>query len=112
MAPTRAGVIGTFEIIEAELWGKETLDLVGTACIRFRRDRTGEFQLIAMQATLDYRATARDGKPAVEFSFEGFDEGDRISGRGWATLGRPDELEGRLFFYNGDESSFTAKRVK
>ena len=32
----------------------------------------------------DGRSVERDGRPAVEFSFEGSDEGDRVSGRGWA----------------------------
>ena len=57
---------------------------------------------------MDYRPGERDGLPAIEFSFDGTDEGDRISGRGWAVLA--DTLRGRLFFHDGDESAFRAER--
>ena len=38
----------------------------------------------AVRAWLDVRYGARDGVPIAEFSWEGVDEGDRRSGRGWA----------------------------
>lgn len=65
---------------------------------------------VAIDAGLDYRVVQRDGRPAVEFSFEGSDEGDRISGRGWAVL-EGDELQGRVFIHHGDDSSFAARRA-
>jgi hypothetical protein len=54
--------------------------------------------------------TERNGKPAVEFSWEGMDEMDPCTGRGWAVL-EGEELHGMIFFHQGDESSFVAKRV-
>ena len=66
--------------------------------------------LIAVQAQLDYRVVVRDALPAVEFSFHGFDEGDEVMGRGWAVL-EDDRLRGRLFFHQGDDSAFGAKRA-
>jgi hypothetical protein len=42
---------------------------------------------------IDWRETERDGEPAVEFSFEGMDEMDPCSGRGWAGI-TDDELDG------------------
>lgn len=47
--------------------------------------------------------------PAIEFSFEGNDEGDRTSGRGWAEL-TSDTLRGHVYFHDGDDSSFRATR--
>jgi hypothetical protein len=48
-------------------------------------------------------------KLRVEFSFQGFDEGDPISGRGRATVSG-NEMTGRIYFHQGDESGFTAIR--
>jgi hypothetical protein len=45
----------------------------------------------------------------VEFSWDGNAEMDDVNGRGWAVL-QGEELHGRLFFHQGDESDFTAKK--
>ena len=37
---------------------------------------------------MDCREVERDGRPGMEFSWEGNDESDPASGRGWAVLGR------------------------
>ena len=58
---------------------------------------------------MDCRSTVRDGKPAIDFSWEGFDEGDLVGGRGWAVRDG-DTLHGHLYFHLGDDSSFVAKR--
>lgn len=42
--------------------------------------------------------------------FDGIDEGDHVSGRGWAEL-TGDELHGRIVFHQGDDSAFTAHRI-
>jgi hypothetical protein len=52
----------------------------------------------------------RDGRPCVEFSWEGNDECDPASGRGWAVLEEDGSLRGRIFFHLGDDSGFTAVR--
>ena len=39
-----------------------------------------------MTGELDCRDADRDGRPGVEFSWQGSDEGDDVSGRGWAAL--------------------------
>jgi hypothetical protein len=44
----------------------------------------GELNLIAIEASVDYRVGTRDGAPIAEFSWEGDDDGRPISGRGWA----------------------------
>jgi hypothetical protein len=81
---------------------------LGPAHLTLNRSGQGSLRFLAIEASVDYRMGERDGLPAVEFSFDGTDEGDRISGRGWAVLA--DTLRGRLFFHNGDESGFSAKR--
>jgi len=49
---------------------------------------TGRFGFIAVEGYLDCRDTEPDGRPGVEFTWEGSDDGDPASGRGWAGPGR------------------------
>jgi hypothetical protein len=101
---------GRWRITEMELWTSDDLDLVGPAHLTLARDGGGTLRFIAVDVGLDYRVVQRDGQPAIEFTFEGIDEGDRVSGRGWAQV-RDDELHGRIFFHQGDDSAFTARRT-
>jgi hypothetical protein len=52
----------------------------------------------------------RQGKPAVEFTWEGQDEMDPASGRGWVVLEQEKALKGRIHFHGGDESDFVARK--
>lgn len=81
-----SAVAGVWRIVEMELWDRDDLDLVGPAFIEFAPDQTGRFSFVAVEASLDYRATARDSRPSGEFSWEGNDECDHVTGRGWAVL--------------------------
>ena len=101
--------LGRWRIIEMELWDSDVLDLVVPANITFADDGQGEFQFVAVRGWIDYRVGERDGRPAVEVSWDGEDEMDPVSGRGWAVLAG-DRLEGRLFIHQGDDSAFMAER--
>ena len=70
----------------------------------------GRFQFGALEATMDVRETERDSKPSIEFTWEGFDEGDEVGGRGWAAL-EGSNLRGHLYFHLGDDYGFKAKRI-
>jgi hypothetical protein len=59
---------------------------------------------------LDCRPVERDGRAGVEFSWDGDDEGDQVSGRGWASVVDGETIEGQVLFHLGDDSSFRAKR--
>ena len=111
--PTRTAVkrliTGVWRIVDTESWDVDDLDLLEPAHLTLDKDGLGTLGLLAIEAALDYRIVERDGRPAVEFTFEGSDEGDRISGRGWAILDG-EQLRGRLFFHQGDDSAFTASR--
>lgn len=60
-----------------------------------------------MRCDIDWEESEQD----AEFSFQGFDEMEQTSGRGWATL-EDGTLTGEFKFFQGDESGFTAKRRK
>jgi hypothetical protein len=97
---------GEWQITSTDMWDAKEL---GAARLTFDCDRSGELEIIAIAASVDYRLGTRDGEPIVEFSWEGDDDGSPISGRGWAraTAGG---LTGGLFIHGGDESTFTARR--
>lgn len=109
MAGNRNPFLGKWRIVASEVWTREDLDMVVPAHITFRRDRLGELEFIAIGASVDYRIGQRDGAPIVEFTWEGTDEGQPISGRGWARL-TGDHLAGHLFIHQGDETGFMVKR--
>ncbi len=90
-------------------WDREAIDLVEPGYVEFARNGTGQFGFIAVRGWLDCRPVERDSRPGVEFTWEGSDEGDQVSGRGWAVLVDDTTIEGHLFFHLGDDSSFRAK---
>lgn len=51
-------LIGTWRIVEADLWDRDYLDLVEPASITIRADGHGEIAFGAMQASLDLEYTA------------------------------------------------------
>lgn len=104
-------VVGTWEIIEMDLWDKATLDLIEPAHLVFDPDGMGGLRFIAVRGGIDYRIVTRDGQAAVEFSWEGIDEGDPRSGRAWAVVDG-DTMTGRFFIHAGDDSPFRAKRME
>jgi hypothetical protein len=104
-------LLGTWRIVGADLWDVDDLDSMDPAHLTLEPRGHGRLGLLAIEAELDYRVVQREGLPAIEFSFEGFDEGDRISGRGWAILDG-EQLRGHLFIHQGDDSGFTAARGK
>jgi len=46
-----------------------------------------------------------------EFTWEGNDECDEAFGSGWLKLPNKNTIEGKIKFYGGDSSLFSAKRV-
>jgi hypothetical protein len=102
---------GRWRIVAMELWDAEAIDLVGPGFIEFDRGRSGRLAFIAVDGELDCREGVRDGRASVEFTWEGSDDGDPGSGRGWAVLTGGDTLEGRIFFHLGDDSGFEATRA-
>jgi hypothetical protein len=109
MAVNTNPLVGRWRIVEMELWDADVIDLLGPAFIELRRDNTGEFRFIAVEGHLDLRPS-KAGAPRVDFSWDGNDEGDHATGRGWAEVSDDGALVGRIFFHMGDDSSFRAER--
>ncbi|PRY16570.1 hypothetical protein [Pseudosporangium ferrugineum] len=105
------GFVGRWRIVEMELWDADAFDLVGPAFIEFGSDLRGRFRFIVVDGWMDCRIAKQSGGACVEFSWEGSDEGDEVSGRGWAAVVDDGVLDGRIFFHNGDDSGFRAVRA-
>jgi hypothetical protein len=92
-------------------WEQDYLDEEIEAFVQFGDDGSGSFQFGYVQGQIDHRSTERDGKAAVEFSWEGGDgaDGTSLTGRGWAVLNGTD-LNGVFFIHYGDESGFVARK--
>jgi hypothetical protein len=101
---------GRWKIIAMELWDEAYLNLVVPAHISFDDEAQGNFQFGAVEGGLDCRFSEPDGRARVDFSWEGFDDADSSSGRGWAELAPDGQLNGRLYIHNGDDSAFHATR--
>jgi hypothetical protein len=84
--PESRRIIGRWRITEMDNRDQEAVDLVKPGFIEFDEDGLGELGFIAVAGELDCRDADRDGRPGVEFSWQGSDEGDEVSGRGWAAL--------------------------
>ena len=101
--------VGTWRIIEMEQWDQDYIDLVVPGYFSFREDNLGAFQFGTVHGEIDYRLEPYQETERLEFSWEGEDEMDPVSGRGWAII-EDGQLQGRLYFHEGDESGFTAEK--
>ena len=101
--------LGRWQIVSMRAWDEDYLNEEVQAFIEFESGGMGHFQFGLVSGNIDSLETQRDSKPAVEWSWEGNDEMDEASGRGWAVL-KGDELHGMIFFHGGDDSEFVAKK--
>jgi hypothetical protein len=91
-----------------EAWDRHAIDLVEPGFIEFSDEGTGQFGFIAVRGWMDCRTTEFDGHAAVEFSWDGDDEGDQVSGRGVAVRVEDATIEGHIFIHLGEDSRFRA----
>jgi hypothetical protein len=104
----RRTLVGRWRLIEMELWDEEALDLVGPPFVDFAADGTGEVGFVVVRGILDCRHRNSGDVARVDFTWAGTDDGDLVSGRGWAELDVDQTLRGHIFFQFGDDSSFRA----
>jgi hypothetical protein len=104
-------IFGRWRIVSMSTWDNDYLDDEVQAFIKFDDNGGGSFQFGYVQGQIDAVTTNREGKSAVEFSWEGGDgaDGTPLTGRGWAVL-QENELHGMFFIHQGDDSEFVAKK--
>jgi hypothetical protein len=101
--------IGTWFIVEMEAWDQEYVNMEVQGHFTFEKDGTGRFQFGLVRGEMDCHMETVGGRERIEFSWEGQDELDPVSGRGWAVI-EDEELHGRIFIHQGDDSAFRAMR--
>jgi hypothetical protein len=106
-APRGCRVIGRWRIVEADLWGRDYLDLVAPATMTIGADGHGEIAYGAMQASLELEYS----RSMVFFTWAGFDEMDEVSGSGAAELQADGSLEIAFAYHLGDEAVLKAERM-
>jgi hypothetical protein len=103
----KTSLVGRWRIVSMEQWDQDYVDMVAPGHIAFNKGGTGQLHFGCVETELDWRLEADTGR--VEFTFSGFDEGDEVTGRGWAKADGA-SLAGRIAFHQGDESGFEAAK--
>jgi hypothetical protein len=106
---TRKSYIGMWRITEMSEWDKDFIDLVAPGYIMLKSDGTGTLAFGAIEADLDCRIEKPGTIERLSFSFAGWDEGEDISGHGWAEISG-NIMSGWICFHMGDETTFKALR--
>ncbi len=104
----RRKFVGEWSITQLEGFDSEYVNLCGPAVIKISPGGIGEMNFGAVEMVLDCKMDDLN-EQVLRFSFEGGDEGNPISGRGYS-LGEDREITGRIFLHCGDEFGFKAKK--
>ena len=91
-------------------WEQDFIDEEEEGYFEFKEKDGGEFHFGYVHGQMECQLTTRDDEPAVEWTWDGNDEMDPAQGRGWAVV-KGNELHGKIYFHQGDDSGFVAKRV-
>lgn len=101
--------VGQWRVTELQGFGSDYVDLCGPAKLKLSTRGTGRMNFGAVDVELDCKMDEQDER-VLRFSFEGADEGDPISGRGYCLV-EGNEMVGRVFRHFGDEFGFKAKKM-
>ena len=101
--------LGEWHITKMDKWASDAINLISQGNFIFDPDGMGSFLFIAVRGFTDCRYAQHDGKPFVEFSWQGRDERDEACGRGWAVIEMDRSMTGHIFFHCGEDSSFKAE---
>jgi hypothetical protein len=104
--------IGRWRITEMEQWDRDYIDEEEDGYIEFGKGGQGEFHFGYVHGFMDCEIETVEGKPRMEFSWDGNSEMDEASGRGWARIEDNGTMYGKLCFHMGERSWFKAKRKK
>ena len=105
----KPNIVGRWLIESMEQWDRDIIDAEVRGYFEFDAKGSGDFQFGYVHGYIDYRPEERDGKPAVEFTWDGNDEMDPAQGHGWLMLDG-EKLKGKLYFHLGDDSGIVLKR--
>src|ERR1700733_12250825 len=100
---------GRWRITSMKTWSQDLVDAKVDGFVEFGPNGLGSFQFAYVSGDIDYRDSTRDGKPSVEWSWDGNDEMDAAKGTGWAVIDG-DRIHGVIAIHHADHSEFAAIR--
>ncbi len=103
---------GTWHIYEMETWDEDYFNMEVQAYIEIEKNGDGKFQFGLVSCQIGGEVEIIGSEERFEFTFEGRDEFDPVSGRGWLRLKDENSIEGKFRFHTGDGSMFLAKRAE
>ena len=103
--------IGTWHIIEMEMWDASYFNMEVQAYVEVRPDNLGDFQFGLVSGELDGHLEQETEQPRFVFTWEGQDEMEPMTGYGWMRLAGDDEVDGVIKLHLGDRSAFKARRA-
>lgn len=106
-----SGFVGTWHIYEMEKWDEDYFNMETQAYIEIQADGIGNFQFGLVSGYLSGDAYFVDDGARFEFTWEGSDELDPVTGSGWIARLDKDQVEGRITLHLGDSSKFRAERA-
>lgn len=102
--------IGKWRITGMEQWDQDYIDLVEPGYVKFENNGLGAFVFGTVNGFTDCRISKEKNREIIEFTWEGTSECDRVCGRGWFEKREKNQIYGRLFIHNGDDSWVKAVR--
>ena len=102
--------IGKWKITEMEQWDLDYIDLVEPGYFLFDDVGMGNYVFGTVSGFINCRFSDVKGIPRVEFSWEGISEMDSACGRDWFELKEKNQIYGRLFIHNSDDSWIKAEK--
>ena len=78
--------LGKWLITEMEQWDKDYIDLEEDGYFAIKKKGSGEFKFGAVEGQMDCVIAKIGNEERLEFTWDGSDEMDPVSGRGWITF--------------------------
>jgi hypothetical protein len=105
--------LGAWYITEMEMWDEDFFNMETKAYIKIEKNGLGEFQFGLVHGFVDGKIVQYNEGNKFEFCWQGNDEMDEVNGCGWVKFcsANKNEIEGEFRFFEGDDSTFIAKRV-
>lgn len=104
--------VGIWHIYEMEMWDEDYFNMEVQAYIEIKSNNMGDFQFGLVSGEIDGKVFDYPVEKRFEFTFEGYDECDPVSGSGWIKIREKDVIEGEFRFHLGDYSTFLARRAQ
>lgn len=104
--------VGTWHIVEMEIWDKEYFNIEVQAYLRIRKSGTGNFQFGLVSGQIDGHVEESASGRRFSFTWEGQSEMDPVSGSGWLKKTAAEKAEGMINMHMHDRSSFRAVKAR